>query len=228
MTLSLAGRTTAPAAEPVPTRIGGFGGAAGLARHLRDRAIDLLIDATHPFAAQISRHAAEAADGTGVPLLAIRRPVWMRQAGDAWTEVDTVADCVDALGANPNTVFLTVGRMEVAAFAVAPQHDYVVRTIEPLGEALPVPRLRAIRARGPFDEAAETALMREAGITLLVTKNAGGAATYGKIAAARSLGIPVVIVRRPCKPAVAAVVDAAGAVERVLAMQRAHATLRGV
>lgn len=228
VTLSLAGRTAAPAAEPVPTRIGGFGGAEGLARYLRDRAIDQLVDATHPFAARIGRNAAEAAAAAGVPLLAIRRPAWIRQPGDAWTEVDTVAACVAALGEAPRKVFLTVGRMEVAAFAAAPQHDYVVRTIEPLGAALPVPRLAAIRARGPFDAAAEEALMRAAGIAILVTKNAGGAATYGKVAAARALGIPVVIVRRPWKPEVASVADAAAALERVLAAFRAHATLRGV
>ncbi|WP_375465907.1 cobalt-precorrin-6A reductase [uncultured Methylobacterium sp.] len=215
VTLSLAGRTAAPAREPVPTRIGGFGGAEGLARYLRAHAIDRLVDATHPFAARISRNAAAAAAETGVPLLAIRRPPWIRQAGDAWIEVDTIAQSVDALGVDPKTVFLTVGRMEVAAFANAPQHDYVVRTIEPLGEAMPVPRLTAIRARGPFDEAAETVLMREAGIAVLVTKNAGGNATYGKIAAARVLGLPVVIVRRPWKPDVPSVADAEAALDRL-------------
>ncbi|TXM87305.1 cobalt-precorrin-6A reductase, partial [Methylobacterium sp. WL103] len=144
-------------------------------------------------------------------LLAIRRPAWARAPGDLWNEVESVADCVAALGAAPRRVFLTVGRMEVSAFAAAPQHEYVVRTIEPLGDALPVPRLTAIRARGPFDEAAETALMRDAAIAVLVTKNAGGAATYGKIAAARQLRLPVVIVRQPWKPAVETVADAAGA-----------------
>ena len=217
VTLSLAGRTAKPAVEAVPTRVGGFGGAAGLARYLRDEAIDRLVDATHPFAARIGRNAAEAAETAGVPLLAIRRPAWTPEPGDLWTEVDTVADCVAALGASPRRVFLTVGRMEVAAFATAPQHDYVVRTIEPLGDGLPVPRLTAIRARGPFDEADEAVLMREAAIDVLVTKNAGGSATYGKIAAARRLRLPVVIVRQPRKPAVASVTDAAAALDRILA-----------
>ena len=211
VTLSLAGRTTAPKPEPVATRVGGFGGPEGLARYLREHHVDRLIDATHPFAAQMSRHAAAAAAETGVPLLAIRRPPWRRLPGDAWTEVDTVAACVAALGEAPKTVFLTVGRMEVAAFAAAPQHAYVVRTIEPLGDALPVPRLTALRARGPFDEPAEVAFLHEAGIEVLVTKNSGGLATYGKVAAARSLGVPVVIVRQPSHPDVPSVGDAAAA-----------------
>lgn len=215
VTLSLAGRTASPTVEAVPTRVGGFGGAAGLARYLREHAIDQLVDATHPFAARIGRNAAEAAATTGVPILAIRRPAWLREPDDLWTEVDTVPDCVAALGAVPRRVFLTVGRMEVAAFAAAPQHDYVVRTIEPLGDALPVPRLTAIRARGPFDEMAEAALMREAAIAVLVTKNAGGRATYGKIAAARRLRLPVLIVRQPSKPAVACVTDAAAALDHI-------------
>ncbi len=228
VTLSLAGRTTTPTVEAVPTRIGGFGGPEGLAHYLRDRAIDRLIDATHPFAARISRNAAEAAAAADVPLLAIRRPAWVRQADDLWTEVETVAECAKVLGAVPRRVFLTVGRMEVAVFAAAPQHAYVVRTIEPLGESLPVPRLTAIRARGPFDEAAETTLMRHSAIEVLVTKNAGGAATYGKIAAARTLRLPVVIVRQPWKPAVDAVGDAVAALERIVGTHRGHATLRGV
>lgn len=228
VTLSLAGRTAAPVVDAVPTRIGGFGGPEGLACYLREQAIDRLVDATHPFAARIGRNAYGAAEAAGVPLLAIRRPAWTRKPGDAWTEVDTVAGCVAALGDVPRRVFLTVGRMEVAAFAAAPQHDYVVRTIEPLGDALPVPRLTAIRARGPFDAAAEIVLMRDASVDVLVTKNAGGAATYGKIAAARTLGLPVVIVRQPWKPMVDAVADAAAAVERLVGAGRDHATLRGV
>ena len=133
VTLSLAGRTAAPKAEPVPTRIGGFGGAEGLAAWMREDGTDLLVDATHPFAARMCVNAAEAAARAGIPLLAIRRPPWTREPGDRWTEVDTVADSVAALGEAPRRVFVTVGRLELAAFAAAPQHDYVVRTIEPRG-----------------------------------------------------------------------------------------------
>lgn len=210
-TLSLAGRTAEPKPQALPVRIGGFGGAEGLAAHLRAECIDRLIDATHPFAARISRNAALAAEAAGVRLLAIRRPPWAQEPGDAWTEVGSVAEAAGALGAVPRTVFVTVGRNEVAAFAAAPQHRYLVRTIEPVDGALPVPNLVEIRARGPYDAAAEEDLLARHGVEVLVSKNAGGAATHGKIAAARRLGLPVVMVRRPEKPAVEAVADAAGA-----------------
>ncbi len=209
--LSLAGRTAAPKAAPVPMRSGGFGGVTGLAAYLRAERIERLIDATHPFAATISGNAARAAALAGVPLLAIRRPPWTAGPGDLWTEVDGMNEAVAALGPDPRRVFLTIGRQEAGAFAAAPQHVYVARTVEPLGDALPVPHLTAIEARGPFDAAAEAALMRDAGIEILVSKNAGGAATSGKIAAARSLAIPVIMVRRPEKPDVPCVPDAAGA-----------------
>ena len=210
-TLSLAGRTAAPQPQALPVRIGGFGGAEGLAAHLRAARIDRLIDATHPFAARISANAATAAEAARVPLLAIRRPAWTREFGDTWTEVGSVAEAAEALGEAPRTVFVTVGRNEVAAFAAAPQHRYLVRTIEPVDGALAVPHLVEIRARGPYDAAAEEGLMARHGVDVLVSKNAGGAATAGKIAAARRLGLPVVMVRRPEKPAVESVTDAAGA-----------------
>lgn len=206
--LSLAGRTSSPAASPIPLRVGGFGGAEGLARYLAEERIDALIDATHPFAARISANAASASRRTGVPLLAIRRPPWRAEGADRWTEAADMARAVEALGPVPRTVFLTVGRQEIATFAAAPQHAYVVRTIEPVGDTLPVPRLRTIAARGPFDEEAEVALMQEAGIEVVVSKNAGGAATYAKILAARRLGLPVVMVRRPDKPQVPSAPDA--------------------
>lgn len=206
--LSLAGRTAAPKREPVRTRIGGFGGAGGLAAWMREDGTDLLVDATHPFAARMCVNAVEAAKAAGIPILAVRRPPWAAVPGDRWTEVAGLADGVAALGEVPRRVFVTVGRLELAAFAAAPQHDYVVRTIEPVGDALPVPRLTTISARGPFKAADEERFMREAGIAVLVTKNSGGAATYGKIAAARAMAMPVVIVRQPAKPEVAWVADA--------------------
>lgn len=212
VTLSLAGRTAAPRPEPVPTRIGGFGGAEGLARWIAGNGVAAVIDATHPFAARISANAALASSARGVPLLAIRRPCWARQAGDQWIETESVAACVPALGERAETVFLTIGRQELSVFAAAPQHAYLVRTIEPVGDALPVPRLTELRARGPFTLEDEMRLMREAGITVLVTKNSGGAATYPKIEAARRLGIPVVIAQPPVLPEVASVADAEGAV----------------
>ncbi|MDP4002415.1 cobalt-precorrin-6A reductase [Methylobacterium sp. NEAU K] len=227
--LSLAGRTAKPKVEPVPTRVGGFGGAEGLARYLRRERIDRLIDATHPFAARIAGNAARAAEALGMPLLAIRRPAWSREAGDHWTEVDSMDEAASALGLEPRRVFLTIGRQEACAFAAAPQHRYLARTIEPLDGALPVPHLTLLEARGPFDAAAEAALMRDTGTEILVSKNSGGAATYGKIAAARSLAIPVVMVRRPEKPDVPSVPDAGGALRWLDAGDHAApATLRAV
>jgi precorrin-6A/cobalt-precorrin-6A reductase len=225
--LSLAGRTSAPKAASVPTRVGGFGGVSGLKHWLRTNETDAVLDATHPFAAIISRNAAAACRLLGVPLLALRRPPWAQVAGDCWIEVDTVAAAADAVGATPRRVFLTVGRLELGAFAGAPWHSYLVRTIEPMGDALAVPDLTAVRARGPFDEAEERALMERERIDVLVTKNSGGPATYGKIAAARALGLPVVVVRQPDKPKVAYVET----VEEALAWIDAHAgapQLRGV
>lgn len=212
VTLSLAGRTSEPAASPVPVRVGGFGGADGLARTLVEKGFDRLIDATHPFAARISANAAQAASQAGVPLLAIRRPAWEAGEGDCWIDVPDMAAAVEVLGPVPRRVFLTIGRQEVAAFAAAPQHAYVVRSIEPIGGTLPVPNLRTIEARGPFDAEAEEALMREAAIEMVVSKNAGGAATAGKLIAARNLGLPVVMIRRPFKPDVPSVPDSGGAV----------------
>ena len=159
-----------------------------------------MIDATHPFAAVMSRNAAEACGQMHVPLLALRRPPWTQQEGDCWIEVSSMEEAVWALGDEPRRVFLTVGRLELPPFAAAPQHTYLVRTIEPIGEALPVPNVIAIQARAPFHEAAERALMEREGVDVVVTKNSGGAATYPKIAAARALGLPVIVVARPAKP----------------------------
>ncbi|MGX5776593.1 cobalt-precorrin-6A reductase [Methylorubrum zatmanii] len=222
VTLSLAGRTAAPRPEPVATRIGGFGGAEGLAQWLAETGTEVVIDATHPFAARISANAARACAARSVPLLAVRRPAWTREEGDRWTEVGSVAASVEALGATPKKVFLTIGRQELSAFARAPQHRYVVRTIEPVGDALPVPDLVCLSARGPFTLEDEIRIMREAGIEVLVTKNSGGAPTYPKIAAARRLGLPVVIVARPALPEVPSVPDAEGSRAWLAAVLRAR------
>ncbi len=208
-TLSYAGRTRTPARLPIPTRSGGFGGVQGLAHHLRAQAIDALVDATHPFAAQMSRHAAEAAALAGVRLLAIVRPPWQPQAGDCWTAVPDMENAAAALGPVPRRVFLTVGQQELAAFAAAPWHDYLIRSVEPVTR-LP-PRARCIVARGPFEEEGERRLLQTERIELLVTKNSGGAATSAKLTGARALGIPVIMVSRPLAEAVPSVLDAAGA-----------------
>lgn len=215
VTLSLAGRTATPARQPVPVRVGGFGGVAGLAGYLRAERVGLLIDATHPYAATISAHAAEAAGAAGVSLLALRRPAWRRVEGDDWVEVADVRAAVAALGEAPRRVFLALGRQEVAGFAVAPQHDYLIRSVDPIEPKLGVPRARYLLGRGPFEAAAERGMLEGHGIERIVCKNSGGDATYGKIVAARELGLRVVMLARPVLPAVPAVGSVAAALEWV-------------
>ncbi len=200
ITLSLAGRTIEPAEQPVPVRSGGFGGAEGLARYLQDERIDLLIDATHPYAAQISRNADVAARLADVPAFALRRAPWQQVAGDRWTLVANAEEAVAALGAEPRRVFLALGRQEIGAFETAPQHSYLIRSVDPIEPPLDVPDAGYILARGPFAEAAERNLLAEHHIDAIVAKNSGGSATYGKIAAARELGIDVILFRRPEVP----------------------------
>jgi precorrin-6A/cobalt-precorrin-6A reductase len=202
VTLSLAGRTESPAAQGVPVRVGGFGGADGLAACLHEEHIGLLIDATHPYAARISANAAEAAERTGVPILALRRPGWEPVPGDRWTLVDGAAEAASALGPAPRRVFLAIGRQEAGAFEAAPQHSYLIRSVDPVEPKLAVPDALYLLARGPFPEADERALLEKYGIDAVVSKNSGGEATYGKIAAARALGIEVIMVRRPSLPGV--------------------------
>ena len=205
MTLSLAGRTASPAAQPVPVRIGGFGGAQGLADYLSVERMNLLIDATHPYAATISANAARAAEMANIPLLAVRRPPWVPVAGDRWVEIAGVQGAVRALGSAPRRVFLALGRKEIAPFAGAPQHHYLVRSVDPVDPPLAVPHAIYVTGRGPFDEADDRALLAAHRIEVVVAKNSGGAATYGKIAAARALGLSVILLRRPALPRVSAV-----------------------
>lgn len=202
ITLSLAGRTENPVAQPVPVRTGGFGGAQGLADWLVEHGADLLIDATHPYAARISANAAEAARISGVPIFALRRPGWERVDGDRWTLVDDGDQAVAALSETPRRVLLALGRQEVAAFETAPQHAYVIRSVDPVEPPLGVPDATYILARGPFAESDERALLEAQRIDIIVAKNSGGQATYGKIVAARQLGIEVILFRRPPLPEV--------------------------
>lgn len=220
ITLSLAGRTANPASQPVPVRIGGFGGAEGLAAYLRAERIAALIDATHPYAAVISANAARAAAAAGVRLLALRRPPWQAVAGDRWTEVADVPAAVAALGPAPRRVFLALGRKDIQPFGAAGQHHYLVRSVDPVVPPLPVPHATYLVARGPFAETAERALLGAHAIEAIVAKNSGGEATYGKIAAARALGIEVILLRRPPLPAVpsvASVTEAAAWLDHALA-----------
>nr|WP_252393842.1 cobalt-precorrin-6A reductase [Candidatus Rhodoblastus alkanivorans] len=195
--LSLAGRTQNPAPAPIPCRIGGFGGAEGLAKFLREEQFDALIDATHPFAARISANARAASAASGAPLLVFSRPAWEASDGDDWREVADVSEAVAALGERPRRVFLTQGRLQLAAFAAAPQHFYLVRAIDQPEELRLLPHHKFISARGPFTLEGERALMRGEGIEFLVSKNSGGGATAAKLVAARELNIPVILIARP-------------------------------
>jgi precorrin-6A/cobalt-precorrin-6A reductase len=195
--LSLAGRTRNPVAPPIPYRTGGFGGVAGLKAYLAEAETDAVIDATHPFAARMSLHAARACRDLKLPLVRFTRPPWHPAGGDRWLPVPDMSAATQALGAEPRRVLLTVGGLQLAAFAAAPQHHYVIRTIDPPDAADALPDHRLILARGPFALEDEIALMRDERIDVLVTKNSGGGATEAKLEAARTLGIIVVMVERP-------------------------------
>ena len=194
--LSLAGRTADPAPQPVPVRSGGFGGAEGLARYLREEAIGLLIDATHPFAARISANAAEAAAQCDVTAFALRRPAWVPVEGDDWLSVHSVSQAIAAIGAKPLRVFLATGRQEAHQANAAPQHYYWVRSVDPVEPLLTVPHVSYIHSRGPFRLADELDMLQKHQIEVVVTKNSGGEATYAKIEAARLLGIKVIMIER--------------------------------
>ena len=211
VTLSLAGRTATPVPHAVPLRIAGFGGAAGLADYLMAHEIEALIDATHPYASAISANATEAARETGVAFIALRRAPWIKVTGDRWTEVNDTAAAVCAIGAQARRIFVALGRNDLAPFAEAPHHVYLFRSVDPIDPPLPLPQASYITARGPFSEADDRALMKAHGIEAVVAKNSGGNAAYGKIAAARDLGIEVILVRRPAISAAPAVetIDAA-------------------
>jgi precorrin-6A/cobalt-precorrin-6A reductase len=199
-TLSYAGRVERLKAQPIPTRTGGFGGISGLIAYIRTHAITHLVDATHPFAAQMSRHAALAATATGIGIIAYTRPPWQPVPGDSWTRVPDIPAAVAALGGPAQRVFLALGRMHLDAFAAQPQHHYLLRLVDPPGTPPRLPHHSAVISRGPFTAAEDTALMRQHRITLVVAKNAGGTGAAAKLAAARALRLPVVMIDRPPAP----------------------------
>ncbi len=200
MITSLAGRTRAPAAVPGKFRSGGFGGAEGLARYLATHKIDFVIDATHPYAAQITANAAAACAAAGVPRLILARPPWQQQLNDRWIRAADAAAAAVVLSDLGRRVFLTIGRQDLAPFAARPDIWFLVRAIETPEAPLLLANYHLILGRGPFAAEDEAALMQEHGIAVLLSKNAGGQATYGKIEAARRLGLPVVMIDRPPLP----------------------------
>ncbi|WP_328689525.1 cobalt-precorrin-6A reductase [Streptomyces phaeochromogenes] len=199
VTTSLAGRVSRPGALDGEVRVGGFGGAEGLAEWLRAERVDAVVDATHPFATGITENAARAAAATGVPAVVLRRPGWTPVPGDRWHPAASLAEAAALLPPLGRRVFLTTGRLGLAAFAREPELHYLVRSVEP--PEPPMPRhTDVLLARGPFTVESETALLRDHRIDVLVTKDSGGSATSAKLTAARELGLPVVVVHRPPLP----------------------------
>ncbi|APE44949.1 cobalt-precorrin-6A reductase [Sulfitobacter alexandrii] len=199
-TFSYAGRTKAPVAQPLPQRTGGFGGVAGLESYLHDHAITHVIDATHPFAAGMSRNAHAACVSTGTPLMRLERPAWQPGPGDDWRFVPTVEDLPGALPDAPCRAFLAIGKQQIGLFAGRPQHHYMLRLVDPPDAPLPLPDTTIVIARGPFTAQGDTALMQEHRITHVLCKNAGGSGARAKLDAARALGLPVIMAHRPLLP----------------------------
>ncbi len=198
---SYAGRTEAPMGQPIHMRMGGFGGVEGLIAYLGDQAISHVIDATHPFAAGMSANAVAACSATGVALIALERAAWTAGEGDRWTHVPDIPAAVAALAGPAQRVFLAIGRQHIDVFAAQPQHHYLLRLVDPPTTPLPLPQADVVVARGPFDVAGDTALMQSHGTQVVVAKNAGGKGAVAKIAAARALGLPVLMIDRPTIPA---------------------------
>jgi precorrin-6A/cobalt-precorrin-6A reductase len=177
-------------------RVGGFGGAEGLARYLRAEKIAHLINATHPFADQISANAVEAAAAAGVPLLRLLRPGWQAQAEDRWIMAQHMAEAAELCRREGGRIFLTTGSNDLAAFSGIHNAHFLVRVVD-APETVPLHDCTIVTARGPFSLQDELALMAEHHVNLLVTKNSGGDATSAKLEAARRLRLPVIMVERP-------------------------------
>jgi precorrin-6A/cobalt-precorrin-6A reductase len=197
---SYGGRTRAPAGQLLPTRIGGFGGANGLVAYIRREGITHVVDATHPFAAEMSRNAIAACAETRTPLIALERAPWTRAKGDNWIEMPDMMAAVAALPEARANVFLAIGRQHIAPFRTKPQHAYTLRFIDPPDGPLPLPDADVIVSRGPFTLAGELEMMRSRDIEWIVARNSGGMGARAKIDAARELGLSVVIVARPELP----------------------------
>jgi precorrin-6A/cobalt-precorrin-6A reductase len=201
---SLAGRTADPLLPPGEVRIGGFGGAEGLAEWLRAHPVRAVVDATHPFAATMTAHAVEATAATGTPYLRLQRPGWRAQQGDDWRWVGSLEEAAAAVAGFAH-VFVTTGRTGLGAFAGLTQ-EVLVRSVDPPEPPLPA-HTTVVLERGPFTVADELALMRQHAVDVVVTKDSGSRLTEAKLTAARTLGVPVVVVRRPQLPTGVRVVE---------------------
>jgi precorrin-6A/cobalt-precorrin-6A reductase len=224
---SLAGRVRQPRLPAGEVRIGGFGGAAGLAGFLRAEAVTGIVDATHPFATAITSNATEAAGQARLPLLVLRRPPW--PADPSWQTVPDIAAAAAAVRAWPGeSVFLTTGRRDLGAFAADGGHRFLVRAVDPPDPGGPVPpRMTLLLDRGPYTVEGESALMRRHGVGLLVTKNSGGPMTAAKLRAARELAVRVIMVARPPLPPLPPGSTAVSTVPEALAWIRSAAGTGG-
>lgn len=209
---SLAGATRAPVPLACETRHGGFGGRSAFRDWLRDRRIDAVIDATHPFAARISRRAAEICRQEGIEHLMILRPEWTPGPGDCWQMIDAPADLAPLVEPG-QTLFLATGRQSLPDFAPLAGATLICRQIDPPDAPFPFVNGRFLIGRPPFSVAEETRLFRQLAVDWLVVKNSGGAASRSKLVAARDLGIPVAMIRRPAPPEATRVTDVAGALD---------------
>ena len=199
--LSYAGRVANPKVQPIPVRVGGFGGVEGLVAYLRAHDVTHLVDATHPFAARMSANAVMAAARAGVAHIALTRPAWVPGPDDRWTRVSDIEGAVAALAGPARRVMLALGRMHVDAFAVQPQHEYLLRFVDAPERTPGLPRHHLVVNRGPFDVDGDRRLMAAHGIEIVVCKNAGGTGAQAKLGAARALGLRVIMIDRPALPA---------------------------
>lgn len=214
---SLAGATRAPKSLAIPMRIGGFGGAAGFRAYLDEAGITAVLDATHPYAADITARTAAICHEIGLPYLQVLRPEWRPEPGDNWTVIDQEEDA--ALYVQPGqTVFLGTGRQTLGKFANLAGAEVICRQIDPPTGPFPFSGGRFLVGRPPFPVADEVALFESLGVNWLVVKNAGGERSRTKLIAARQLAIPVLMIRRPCMPDVARVETVADAVAWAIAL----------
>lgn len=212
---SLAGRVSNPKLPRGDTRIGGFGGPEGLAHWLTQHRARAVVDATHPFAQRIGTSAAAGCALAGVPLLRLQRPGWQARAGDDWHWVDSLAAAAARVQRLGSRAFVTTGRQGLAAFTELTRTWMLIRCVDPPTDPLP-PHAEVVLSRGPYDLTGERALLAEHRIDVLVTKDSGGTMTTAKLTAARELGVPVVMVRRPRRPDSTTVAEPGAAVRWVI------------